>query len=76
MCLSGDCDNCRAQALAASKAAEAASYLYSTKKNPPASFKLLKPQYAIAAEMLANPGQYGGIIAVLKLLAKQTEAGG
>lgn len=76
MCLRGDCENCRAQALAASKAAEADSHLYPTKKKPPKSFKLLKTEYAPATEMLANPDKYGGILAVLELLAKQTEVGG
>ena len=49
---------------------------YHTKKKPPKSFKLLKTEYAPATEMLANPDKYGGILAVLELLAKQTEVGG
>lgn len=76
MCLSGECENCRAQALAASMAAEADSHRYPTRKKPPESYKLLKSEYAPAAEMLANPDNYGGILAVLELLAKQTEEGG
>lgn len=76
MCLSGDCENCRAQTLAASKSAEADSLRYPTKKKLPGSFKLLKPRYATAAEMLANADMYGGTQAVLELLSKQIEAGG
>ena len=75
MCLSGECENCRAQALAASKAAEVDSLRYPTKKKPPGSFKLLKPRYATAAEMLANAEKYGGTLAVLALLDQQTKLG-
>ncbi len=76
MCLSGECENCRAQVLAASKAAEADSRLYPTKKKPPESFKLLKPRYATAAEMLAHADDFGGTLVVLALLDQQTKLGG
>lgn len=76
MCLSGDCENCRAQALAASKAAEADSRRHYSKKKPPERYTLLKLKYATAVKMLANAEQYGGTLAVLELLSRQTEAGG